>query len=179
MRNTLAIAALLLATTIGAQAQQKSFITTTQDNLRSSPRLNMAAVEFRADRLSDQMVRQLRLNGYQASRLRTINEDKVAKMAAIEQKHAGNQKLIDEQCKGVCKERDKELASVLSTDQYTNYYDSRSVFYKYDKDYAARSSNIMLVKSVQEPLPASSKGSVIAPSRPQGRSTPASTVRGR
>ncbi|MBD2715046.1 hypothetical protein KBK19_08370 [Microvirga sp. STR05] len=169
MRKQLATAALLLAATLGTQAQQKPSLAP-KDKTQSSPRLN--PVQERAKRLSDQMVRDLRLNGYQATRLRAINDDKVAKMAAIERKNAGNQKLIDEQCQGVCKERDQELQAVLSNDQYTDYYGSRSAFYKFDKDYASRSANAnaTFVNSVQNPSPASS-GAVIAPAR----TTPAQT----
>ena len=47
-----------------------------QDKTQPSPRLN--PVDARADRLSNQMVRDLRLNGYQAARLRAINADKTA-----------------------------------------------------------------------------------------------------
>ena len=163
MRKQLATAALLLAATLGTQAQQKPSLAP-KDKTQASLRLN--PVQERAKRLSDQMVRDLRLNGYQANRLRAINDDKVAKMAAIERKNAGNPKLIDEQCQGVCKERDRELQAVLSNDQYTDYYGSRSAFYKFDKDYASQSANAnaTFVNSVQNPSPASS-GAVIAPAR--------------
>ncbi|UOG76705.1 hypothetical protein MTX78_08890 [Hymenobacter tibetensis] len=163
MRKQLATASLLLAATCSIQAQQKPSLAP-PDKTQSSPRLS--SVQERAKRLSDQMARDLRLNGYQASRLRAINEDKVAKMAAIEQRHAGNPQLITQQCDVVCKERDKELQAVLSNDQYSNYYDSRSTFRKYDRDYASSSANANanFVKSVQNPSPASS-GAVIAPSR--------------
>ena len=170
MRKQLATASLLLAATLAANAQtpstrsERQGIVVKQDKTQESPRLN--PVQERAKRLSDQMARDLRLNGYQATRLRAINDDKVAKMAAIEQRNAGNQKLINEQCDVVCKERDKELQAVLSNDQYSNYYDSRSTFRKYDRDYASRSANANanFVKSVQNPSPASG-GAVIAPSR--------------
>jgi hypothetical protein len=169
MRKQLAAAALVLTATIGAQAQQKPATTAMpQDQNRSTPRQN--GVQERAQRLSEQMTRELRLNGYQATKVRAINEDKIAKMAAIEQKHAGNPTLIDEQCKGVCKERDKELVTVLSNNQYSDYYSSRAAFYKYDKDYAAKASDVLFVKSVQNPLPANSKGATIGPAK---ASTPA------
>ncbi|TGE15432.1 hypothetical protein [Hymenobacter elongatus] len=163
MRNQLATAALILAATLGAQAQQKPSIIQPQDKTKATPRLN--PVQERAKRLSDQMARDLRLNGYQATRLRSINEDKVAKMAAIEQKNAGNTRLIDEQCGAVCRERDQELRGVLSNSQYSAYYDSREEFYQYDKTYA-KQTNAVFVKSVQNPLPASSKGAVIGQGRP-------------
>lgn len=170
MLNKFVTAALVMAATCGAYAQQAPGSTVMpQDKTQPSPRLN--PVQTRAKRLSDQMARDLRLNGYQTAKLRAINEDKVAKMAAIEQKHAGNPKLIDEQCQGVCKERDQELRSVLSSAQYSNYYDSRSTFYKFDRDYASKTAGAMMVKSVQNPLPASSKGAVIS----QGRSTSTSS----
>lgn len=166
MSKKFVTAALVFAASYGAYAQQVPGSTVMpQDKTQPSPRLN--PVQERAKRLSDQMARDLRLNGYQATKLRAINEDKVAKMAAIEQKHAGNPKLIDQQCQGVCKERDQELRNVLSTAQYSAYYDSRAAFYKFDRDYANR-SGAMMVKSVQNPLPASSKGAIIT----QGRNTP-------
>lgn len=149
MKKILATAALATGVALGVQAQAKK-----------SP-----AVQQRADRLSNQMARELRLNNYQTTKLRSINEDKVAKMAAIEAQHAGNTKLVDEQCQGVCQERDRELRAVLTTDQYSNYYSNRAAYYKYDRDYAAQGAGIMLVKSVQNPLPASAKGAVIDQSR--------------
>jgi hypothetical protein len=177
MRKSLAIGALLLAATLGAQAQQKPSLVQPQDKTAPSPRLT--DVQVRAKRLSDQMARDLRLNGYQSTKLRAINEDKVAKMAAIERKNAGNAKLIDEQCGLVCKERDQELRAVLSTDQYSDYYDSRSDFYKYDKDFAARTASANFVNSVQNPLPASSRGATIGPATPQQAPSKAAAVRGR
>ncbi|RDC61993.1 hypothetical protein [Adhaeribacter pallidiroseus] len=98
----------------------------------------------RANRLSNQMIQDLRLNNFQAKRLREINQEKVSKMMAIEQKFANNPDLVEKNCQGVCRERDKELESFLSVDQYSKYYGNRSEFYKYDKDFA---KNIGLVKS--------------------------------
>ncbi len=98
----------------------------------------------RADRLSDQMIQELRLNNFQAKRLREINQEKVSKMMVIEQKYANDPNLVEKNCQGVCRERDKELESFLSFDQYSKYYGNRSEFYKYDKDFA---KNIGLVKS--------------------------------
>ena len=92
----------------------------------------------RANRLSDQMIRELRLNNFQASRLRAINQDKVNKMMAIESKYANDPALVDKNCLGVCKERDKELANFLSSDQYSTYYSSRNQYYKFDKDFATQ-----------------------------------------
>ncbi|RTQ52202.1 hypothetical protein EJV47_04020 [Hymenobacter gummosus] len=155
MKKMLATAVLAAGAALGAQAQTKS-----------------PAVQQRADRLSNQMARELRLNNYQTARLRAINADKVAKMAAIESKHAGNATLIDDQCQGVCQERDRELRAILTTDQYSNYYSNRSAYYKYDKDYAAQASDIMLVKSVQNPLPASAKGATLSQAKDDSKPAP-------
>lgn len=171
MKKILATATFALTVAFSAQAQQKPVATAApRDNTRTTTKVD--AIHERAQRLSDQMARELRLNGYQATRLQAINKDKVAKMAAIEQQYAGNQTLIDQKCKGVCKERDKELSAVLSTNQYSDYYDSRSAFYKYDKDYAATASDFLFVNSVKNPLPANSKGATIGPAK---TTTPART----
>ncbi|TLM96852.1 hypothetical protein [Hymenobacter jeollabukensis] len=159
MKKILATAALATGVALGVQAQAKK----------------TPVVQQRAERLSNQMARELRLNNYQTTKLRAINEDKVAKMAAIETKLAGNNQLIDQQCQGVCQERDRELRAVLTTDQYSNYFSNRSVYYKYDKDYAAQASDIMLVKSVQNPLPASAKGATITQTRDDSKSAAART----
>ncbi len=164
-----AFAALTFALLAGTASAQQApgrvspSIVEPRDKTQASPRLNPVA--FRADRLSKQMVRDLRLNGYQAAKLRTINEDKVAKMAAIERKNAGNLKLIEQECNEVCKERDNELQAVLSNDQYSTYYGSRATYYKYDKDYASQSANILLAESVQNPAPARANDAVIAPAK--------------
>ena len=92
----------------------------------------------RADRLTDRMIRELRLNNFQGNRLRAINQDKVIKMMAIEQQYAHNPALVDKNCQGICKERDQELERFLSFDQYGKYYGNRAEFYKYDKDFAAK-----------------------------------------
>jgi len=105
----------------------------------------------RANRLSNQMIRELRLNNFQASRLRAINQDKVNKMMAIESKYANDPALVDKNCLGVCKERDNELANILSSDQYSSYYSSRSQYYKFDKDFAAKIGLIPSATAKKEP----------------------------
>ncbi len=99
-----------------------------------------ASVEERATHLTNQMIRSLRLNNYQANEVRAINIDKAAKITAIETAHAGNQELIDQLCKNVCAERDRELEHVLSTVQYNNYYGSRKALNKSDKEFMAKAS---------------------------------------
>ncbi|GEO04657.1 hypothetical protein AAE02nite_23210 [Adhaeribacter aerolatus] len=99
---------------------------------------NKGTATERANRLTDRMIQELKLNNFQANRLRAINQEKVNKMMDIEQKFAGNDALVDKNCLGVCKERDQELESFLSTDQYSAYYGARSKYYRYDKDFAAQ-----------------------------------------
>lgn len=99
---------------------------------------NKTTATDRANRLTDHMIRELKLNNFQANRLRAINQEKVNKMLEIETKYAGNTALVDKNCKGVCKERDQEVESFLSSDQYSMYYGARNQFYKYDKDFAAQ-----------------------------------------
>ncbi|MBD2768066.1 hypothetical protein IC235_09205 [Hymenobacter sp. BT664] len=172
-----ALASLTLALLAGgafAQQAPRASTVEAQDKTQPSPRLN--PVQARADRLSNQMVRDLRLNNYQATRLRAINADKVAKMAAIERKNAGNPQLIDEQCGSVCKERDQELQAVLSTDQYSSYFGSRATYYKFDKDYANQSASILLTNSVQNPAPARANNATVAPTNPKPANRPAGNL---
>lgn len=177
MTTKSAFASLLLALMAGtASAQQASRATTVepQDKTQSSNRLN--PVQARADRLSNQMVRDLRLNNYQATKLRAVNADKIAKMAAIERKNAGNPSLIEAECNGVCKERDQELQAFLSNDQYSSYFGSRATYYKFDKDYAAQSASILLTNSVQNPAPARANDATIAPASTKPANRPAGNL---
>lgn len=171
-----AFASLLLTLLAGpAIAQQGPNNTVAvQDKTQSSPRLN--PVQARADRLSEQMVRDLRLNNYQATRLRAVNADKIAKMAAIERTNAGNQKLIDEQCNGVCRERDAEFQAFLSNDQYSSYFGARSVYNKTDHDFASQSASILLTNSVQNPAPARANDATIAPTSTKPINRPAGNL---
>ena len=89
----------------------------------------------RATHLTNQMIQDLHLSNYQARQLRKINQEKVERMMAIEAA-GGDATAIDNQCKGVCKDRDKELETLLSTEQYSQYYSKRPEYYKYDKEYA-------------------------------------------
>ena len=150
----------LLAGTASAQ-QLTNFPVAVQDKTQPSPRLNPVA--SRADQLSNQMVHDLRLNGYQAAKVRSINADKVAKMAVIQHKNAGNPQLIDEQCNGVCKERDREFQDFLSTDQYSTYYSARNSYNKLGRDYASNSASILLTDAVQNPAPARANDAMVGP----------------
>ena len=164
----------LMATAATAQQAPRTSNVQPQDKTQSSPRLN--PVEARADRLSNQMVRDLRLNNYQANKLRAINADKVAKMAAIERKNAGNPKAIDDECYGVCRERDQELRNVLSNDQYSAYFGARSTYYKYDKDYANQASAILLTNAVQNPAPARANDATVTPANTKPANRPAGNL---
>ena len=176
MTTKTAFASLMLALLAGAASAQQApaSAVAVQDKTQPSPRLN--PVQARADRLSSQMVRDLRLNNYQATKLRAINDDKVAKMAAIERKNAGNPTLIDEQCNGVCKERDQELQAVLSNEQYSSYFGSRANYYKYDKDFANQSASILLTNSVQNPSPTRANNATIAPAKAKPVNRPAGNL---
>ena len=171
-----AFASLWLALLAGTAFAQQNVASTVavRDKTQATPRLN--PMQARADRLSNQMVRDLHLNHYQAAKLRAINADKVAKMAAIERKNTGNSKLIDDECNGVCRERDKELQAVLSTDQYSSYFGARSTYYKYDKDFANQSASILLAESVQNPAPARANDATIAPAKPKPANQPAGNL---
>jgi len=177
MTTKTVLAACILSLLAGAAAAQQAPAASTvqvQDKTQPSPRLN--PVQMRAERLSNQMVRDLRLNNYQASKLRSVNADKAAKMAAIERKNAGNQKLIDEECNGVFKERDQELQAFLSNDQYSSYFGSRGTYNKYDRDYASQSASILLTNAVQNPAPARANDAVIAPTKAKPVSRPAGNL---
>jgi hypothetical protein len=106
-----------------------AFSSIAQDNSKSSER---------AKRLSDKMIQDLRLNNYQASRIRAINEEKVNQMMQVERQYAANPELVDKTCKGICKQRDKEVESFLSSDQYGQYYAARNQYYKSDRDFASQ-----------------------------------------
>ena len=104
-------------------------------NTATASRKSLSAVQ-RANHLTDRMVQDLKLNNYQTRTLRKINLDKVNQMMIIEAA-GGDPMSIDNECKGVCKDRDKELEDLLSTEQYSKYYSNRPAYYKFDKDYAA------------------------------------------
>ena len=161
-------AGLLLVASVAAQAQQVPALPAAgpmlQDKTQPSPRLN-PVVAARAEHLSTQMVRDLHLNGYQASRLRDINNDKVAKLDELERQYAKNPQMVEAQAKNIAKERDQELQAVLTTDQYTDYFDARKRYAQVDKDYARSASASILINSVQNPTPARTNDAVISPTK--------------
>jgi len=160
-----AFAFLLLATTLTARAQQTTPATIMpQDKTQQSPRLNSATSD-RAEYLSNQMTRDLRLNGYQSARLRAINADKIAKLEAAERQYAKNPEQLDKQSKAIARERDTELQAVLSTDQYTDYFDARKRYAQADHNYAHNASASILVNSVQNPSPVRANDATITPTK--------------
>lgn len=176
MTTKTAFASLVLALLAGAASAQQvpASPVAVQDKTQPSPRLNPTA--SRADQLSNQMVRDLRLNGYQAAKVRAINAEKVAKMTDIQRKNAGNQQAIDEQCNGVCKERDKEFQDFLSTDQYSTYYSARGAYNKLGRDYAASASSILLSEAVQNPAPARANNATVRPAASKPANRPAGNL---
>jgi len=160
-----AFAFLLLAATLTARAQQTTPATPMpQDKTQQTPRLNPATSD-RAEYLSNQMTRDLRLNGYQSARLRAINTDKVAKLEAAERQYAKNPEQLDKQSKAIAHERDTELQAVLSTDQYTDYFDARKRYAQADHNYAHNASASILVNSVQNPAPVRANDATIVPTK--------------
>lgn len=93
--------------------------------------------EKRANHLSDQMIKELRLNNYQANKIREINLDVAAQITEIELNYAGNKKLIEEECKAVLAARDLEFEDVLSTVQYNDYFGDRKMYSKTDREFMA------------------------------------------
>jgi hypothetical protein len=135
-----------------------------QDKTQQSPRLNPATSD-RAEYLSDQMTRDLRLNGYQSARLRAINADKIGKLEVAERQYAKDPAQLDKQSKAIARERDQELQAVLSTDQYTDYFDARKRYAQADRNYARNASASILVNSVQNPAPVRANDATIAPAK--------------
>jgi len=159
-----ALAFLLLATALSTHAQQTTPATPMpQDKTQPSPRLS--PVTDRAERLSDQMTRDLRLNGYQSARLRAINADKITKLATAERQYANSPEQLDKQSKAIALERDTELQGVLSTDQYTDYFDARKRYAQADREYSRNASASILVNSVQNPAPVRANNATIAPAK--------------
>lgn len=174
-----ALACLLALAAPAAWAQQGPLPpVAVQDKTRPSPRLNPDATS-RAERLSDYMVRDLRLNGYQAARLRAINAEKTAKLEDAERRNAKNAAALDQQRTGILHERDTELQAVLSTDQYSNYYGARNRYNKADRDYAStagQAATDALVQSVQNPAPARANNATIGPANPKATTRPAGNL---
>jgi hypothetical protein len=93
--------------------------------------------EKRANHLTDQMIKELRLNNYQSNKVRAINLDVAAQITEIEQKFEGNEQLIAEKCKEVLAVRDLEFEDILSTVQYNDYFGDRKMYSKVDREFMA------------------------------------------
>ena len=94
----------------------------------------------RANRLTDRMAQQLRLNNYQTTRLRTLNRAKARQMFELEHQTGADAKKIDADCQGLCRDQERDLRRLLSTAQYSDYYEARSDFYAFDKQFLAQNS---------------------------------------
>lgn len=183
MNNCLSLGALACALALAAPAARAQQVAlpppvAVQDKTQPSPRLNPEATS-RAERLSDYMVRDLHLNGYQATRLRAINADKTTKLEDAERRNAKSTAALEQQRTGILRERDQELKAVLSTDQYSNYYDARGRYNKADRDYASTASQAAtqaLVKSVRDPTPARAYNATIGPANPKATTRPAGNL---
>ncbi|WP_162052359.1 hypothetical protein [Pontibacter pamirensis] len=93
------------------------------------------SAQERATNLSHEMIRDLRLNNYQSTKVNEINLDVAKQMLAIEKQYAGNQEKINELCNGVCAERDLKLENVLSTVQYNEYFGDRKNLVALDRQF--------------------------------------------
>lgn len=100
-----------------------------------------AVATARAKHMSDQMIRDLRLNNYQSRKVREINMQVAEQMTAIEQQYAGNPAMIEKLCKEACAERDIYLENVLSTVQYNSYFGDRKIYSAEDKKFVANLQN--------------------------------------
>lgn len=101
---------------------------------------NTISVKERVNHLTDEMIRELRLNNYQANEIREINTSIVEKMMAIETEFKGDQKMIDQKVKALFNDRDRKLENVLSTVQYNKYYGKRTAFNKIDQEFVANAN---------------------------------------
>ncbi|WP_276496175.1 hypothetical protein [Pontibacter litorisediminis] len=100
-----------------------------------------AVAEARAQHLSDQMIKDLRLNNYQSRKIREINLQVAEQVTAIEAQYASNQQKVEELCKSVFAERDMLLENVLSTVQYNHYFGDRKVYRAADQKFMASFDN--------------------------------------
>ena len=122
MKNFARTLVLVLGTSVGAFA--------------GAPAKFTSQVQLRSSHLTDKMTRDLKLNNYQAAKMRSINAEVVAKTIEAEEKYASDPATLDKVCKGICKQRDRELESVLSTDQYSRYFSTRNTYNAYDREFS-------------------------------------------
>jgi hypothetical protein len=101
---------------------------------------NTILIEERANHLTDEMIRELRLNNYQSNEIREINTEIIEKMMAIETEFKGNQKTITQKVKALFNDRDRKLENILSTVQYNKYFGKRTAFNKIDQEFVANAN---------------------------------------
>ncbi len=143
MKTALLAACFGLLTSAGAVAQSQDSPTSANKSDKkilavvTSNRPDAEAIA-RANRLTDKMAQQLHLNNYQTSKLRALNREKAKRMFEIERAHAANPKKVEDDCHGLCQEQERDLRSLFSTSQYSDYYEARADFYSYDKQFIAQ-----------------------------------------
>ncbi|SFH12821.1 hypothetical protein [Pontibacter chinhatensis] len=103
----------------------------------SKEKVSKAVVAARAQHLSDQMIKDLRLNNYQSKKVRELNMQVAEQISAIELQHAGNKQEIEALCQSVYADRDLALENVLSTEQYNHYFGDRKVYCEEDQKFMA------------------------------------------
>lgn len=95
-----------------------------------------AVANARAQHLTEQMIKGLRLNNYQSRKVKEINLQVAEQVTAIEQQYTDKQQ-VEELCKNVYAERDLFLENVLSTEQYNDYFGDRKVYREEDQKFVA------------------------------------------
>ncbi|MGI4834445.1 MAG: hypothetical protein ACRYFK_13395 [Janthinobacterium lividum] len=135
-----------------------------QDKTQPSPRLNAAATD-RAENLSIHMVRDLHLNSFLADRTRQINLDYTTKLAAIEREQARSPAEASQQTAALSQARDQQFQALLSSDQYTDYFDARKRYAQLDQNYAHNASASLLNEAIQHPAPVRPNDAIIGPAK--------------
>ncbi|MFD1187839.1 hypothetical protein [Pontibacter rugosus] len=121
----------------------------------SGDKSSAAVVSARANNLSDQMIKSLRLNNFQSSKIREINTQVAEQITAIEQQYAGNEAKIKQLTQEAFTARDLYLEEVLSTVQYNKYFNSRSAYAAIDQEFMSTladnsNSNVLATVSAQQ-----------------------------
>ena len=121
----------------------------------SGDKSSAAVVSARANNLSDQMIKSLRLNNFQSSKIREINTQVAEQITAIEQQYAGKEAKIKQLTKEAFSARDLYLEEVLSTVQYNKYFNNRSAYAAFDQEFMSTLednsiSNVLATVSAQQ-----------------------------
>ena len=101
--------------------------------------------------ITEQMIKDLKLNNFQAARMRAINQSVITRFMTAEQQYASDPVAQDKACKGICQQRDKQVEDVLSTDQYSKYFSSRNQYLAMDRQFA-QTKQLATRKAPQDPV---------------------------